>query len=84
MNSARDDWREGYQPVRLLASLNPGIPHACDRPLDVPARQLAVCGGFEQRRRRLHDAGDRITNIITAGGLGHEFVELFACFHIAR
>ena len=78
---AADWWK--LTACSMLASFKPCISQARDRPLDVPARQLTVGGCFKQRRHRLNNPGDGITNIITAGGLGDEFVKLFSCFDIS-
>ena len=67
----------------MLASLRP----LSRRPAIVPSTcrrgKLTVCGCFKQRRRGFNNSGDGISNVITAGGLGHERVELFSCFHIS-
>ena len=64
--------------------IQPCISQARDRPLDVPARQLPVCGCFHQRGHRFNNPGDGITNVITAGGLGHKLVEPLARFQSNR
>ena len=47
------------------------------------ARQLTACGYFNQGGHRFNNPSNSVANGITSGGLGHEFVKLLSCFHIA-